>query len=92
MRTPRRMRRRGAGRALLVHLIDQARQRGYTRLSLETGSQPPFRPAQVLYESFGFTVCGPFADYTLDPHSVFMTLELASANGVNREHAGLRTS
>jgi len=74
----RRLRRRGAGRALLVHLIDQARQRGYTRLSLETGSQPPFRPAQTLYESFGFTVCGPFADYTLDPNSVFMTLELAS--------------
>ena len=78
MRTPRRLRRRGAGRALLVHLIDQARQRGYTRLSLETGSQPPFRPAQTLYESFGFTVCGPFADYTLDPNSVFMTLSLAN--------------
>ena len=78
MRTPRRLRRRGAGRALLVHLIDQARQRGYTRLSLETGSQPPFGPAQTLYESFGFKVCGPFADYTLDPNSVFMTLELAS--------------
>ncbi|MFM8769390.1 MAG: GNAT family N-acetyltransferase [Rubrivivax sp.] len=78
MRTPRRLRRRGAGRALLVHLIDQARKRGYTRLNLETGSQPPFLPAQRLYESFGFTVCGPFADYTLDPNSVFMTLELAS--------------
>jgi putative acetyltransferase len=64
---------------MLAHLIAHARQHGYTRLSLETGSQAPFRPAQVLYESFGFTVCGPFADYTLDPHSVFMTLELASA-------------
>ena len=79
MRTPRRLRRRGTGRAMLAHLIAHARQHGYTRLSLETGSQPPFRPAQVLYESFGFTTCGPFADYTLDPHSVFMTLELASA-------------
>ncbi|MDF2919794.1 MAG: hypothetical protein K0S70_4011, partial [Microbacterium sp.] len=29
-----------------------------------------------LYESEGFTTCGPFADYALDPFSVFMTREL----------------
>jgi putative acetyltransferase len=78
MRTPANRRRRGAGRALLVHIIEEARRRGYERLSLETGSQDAFKPAQRLYESFGFTVCGPFADYVLDPNSVFMTRSLCS--------------
>ena len=76
MRTPNAMRRRGAGRAILVHIIDEARRRGYRRLSLETGSQDGFHPAQKLYQSAGFAYCGPFADYTDDPNSVFMTLEL----------------
>lgn len=76
MRTPRALRRRGAGRALLAHLIAHARGRGFQRLSLETGTMEPFKPAQLLYETFGFAYCGPFGDYTLDPHSVFMTLAL----------------
>jgi putative acetyltransferase len=76
MRTPRALRRRGAGRALLAHIIGVARERGYKRLSLETGSPAAFVPAQRLYESFGFTYCGPFGDYRLDPYSVFMTLRL----------------
>lgn len=73
MRTPARLRRRGAGRAVLAHIIDQARMRGYARLSLETGSTDAFRPAQRLYESFGFTYCGPFGPYREHPHSLFMT-------------------
>jgi len=76
MRTPQTLRRRGAGRALLAHIIQEARGRGYRRLSLETGTVDAFRPAQQLYSSFGFQDCGPFADYHLDPHSVFMTLTL----------------
>lgn len=76
MRTPQTLRRRGAGRALLAHIIQEARSRGYRRLSLETGTVDAFRPAQQLYSSFGFQDCGPFADYRLDPHSVFMTLTL----------------
>ena len=76
MRTPKSLRRRGAGRAVLVHIVAEARSRGYQRLSLETGSHEAFKPAQKLYESFGFTFCGPFGDYTADPNSVFMTLEL----------------
>lgn len=76
MRTPQTLRRRGAGRALLAHIIQEARGRGYRRLSLETGTVDAFRPAQQLYSSFGFQDCGPFADYRLDPHSVFMTLTL----------------
>lgn len=76
MRTPTAIRRRGAGRALLAHIVETARSRGYARLSLETGPGDAFQPAQQLYESFGFTRCGPFANYAEDPHSVFMTLAL----------------
>ena len=76
MRTPERLRRRGAGRAVLAHIVEQARRRGYARVSLETGATAPFEPARHLYESCGFSYCGPFASYTNDPHSVFMTREL----------------
>src|SRR5262245_56269461 len=76
MRTPLSLRRRGAGRAVLAHIIAVARQRGYKRLSLETGSMEAFIPAQRLYESFGFSYCEPFGAYGPDPNSVFMTLAL----------------
>lgn len=79
IRTPQAQRRRGAGRLMLAHLLDQSRQRGYERVSLETGSMEAFQPARSLYESFGFEYCGPFGDYELDPHSVFMTLSLRVA-------------
>jgi putative acetyltransferase len=77
MRTPNALRRRGAGRALLAHIVKVARERGYRRLYLETGSMDSFRPAQQLYESAGFVACDPFGDYKEDRHSVFMTLRLS---------------
>ena len=76
MRTPAAARRRGAGRAMLAYILAEARARGYKRLSLETGSMDAFLPAQRLYESVGFTPCGPFGDYRPDPNSLFMTLAL----------------
>ncbi|MGC1172991.1 GNAT family N-acetyltransferase [Polaromonas sp.] len=76
MRTPQALRRRGAGRAVLAHIISVAEDRGYRRLSLETGSIDAFVPAQKLYASFGFSTCGPFGSYVEDPHSVFMSREL----------------
>lgn len=76
MRTPSAQRRTGAGRAVLMHIIAAAKSRGYERLSLETGTHAAFLPAHRLYESAGFTICGPFGDYAEDPHSVFMTLKL----------------
>jgi putative acetyltransferase len=76
MRTPKALRGRGAGRLILTHIIAEARQRGYARLSLETGPAATFAAAHKLYVSAGFRHCGPFGDYGLDPHSVFMTLEL----------------
>jgi len=76
MRTASAQRRKGAARAMLAHIVAVARNRAYTALSLETGSMDAFAPARRLYEGFGFTYCGPFADYTQDPNSVFMTLRL----------------
>jgi putative acetyltransferase len=76
MRTPAARRRAGAGRALLMHILAQAKARGYTHLYLETGATAAFTPAQTLYQSAGFTVCGPFADYLEDPHSMFMVKQL----------------
>ncbi len=76
MRTAAAHLRQGVAAAMLRHLLAEARRRGYARVSLETGSQPPFEPARRLYASFGFEPCAPFADYVEDPNSVFMTLAL----------------
>lgn len=76
MRTPAALRGKGAGRAILIHIIEIAKARSYERLSLETGSMKAFKPAQRLYESFGFQYCGPFDNYVDDPNSVFMSLNL----------------
>lgn len=67
---------RGVGRALLDHILDVARSRGYQRLSLETGRGEPFAAAVHLYERAGFTECGPFADYEPSEFSRFFTLSL----------------
>ena len=76
MRTTTESRGTGVGSALLVHLIAEARARGYSRLSLETGTQDYFEPAHVLYARHGFVATGPFADYTHDPNSAYFTLVL----------------
>jgi len=76
MRTSRAHRRRGVARAVLSHIIREARMRSYERLSLETGSMKAFEPAQRLYENSGFTYCPPFGKYVEDPNSVFMTMRL----------------
>jgi len=76
MYTAQSVRGRGAGSAMLRHIIATARVSGMSRLSLETGSWEYFRPAHALYRSHGFVECPPFADYVLDPNSVFMSLDL----------------
>ncbi|MEV6427185.1 GNAT family N-acetyltransferase [Nocardia sp. NPDC051463] len=67
---------RGVAAHLLDHIITTARARGYRRLSLETGASDFYGPAQRLYARNGFERCAPFADYTDDPHSVYMTRTL----------------
>jgi len=76
MHTAAAMRGRGAGRAMLRHIIAVARAGGISRLSLETGSWDYFRPAHALYRSHGFQECPPFAGYVPDPNSIFMSLDL----------------
>lgn len=76
MRTPSTLRRTGAGRALLNHTIEVARNRKYRALYLETGRQTEFLPAQTLYRSAGFTLCGPFGNYRENGNSVFMSMSL----------------
>ncbi|HEV2915288.1 MAG TPA: GNAT family N-acetyltransferase [Pyrinomonadaceae bacterium] len=76
MRTSSSHLRKGVAKNLLNHILEEARRRGYGRLSLETGSMEAFEPARQLYANFGFTYCEPFADYVEDPYSVFMTREL----------------
>ena len=65
--------RKGVARAILRHIESAASAKGITRISLETGTPAPFVAAQKLYASEGYTECGPFADYVLDPYSLFMT-------------------
>jgi len=97
MRTSARHLRKGVARTLLDYIVDEVRRRGYRRLSLETGSMEAFEPAHRLYESFGFTYCGPFADYAEDPNSVFLTKDLsdrsadATQSGRTHAHPGART-
>ena len=70
--------RRGQGLAdrMLDRLLDEARSCGMTRVSLETGSQPPFAAARAFYTRHGFTLCPPFEGYVEDANSVFMTREV----------------
>lgn len=76
MHTAEEARGRGIARALLAHLVDAARARGFRRLSLETGAQDAFAPARALYASAGFEPCEAFGSYAPSPNSAYMTLPL----------------
>lgn len=80
MRTPANLRRQGAGKALIQHILQVSRQRGYRDIFLETGNHPHFIPAQALYRRIGFRECGPFGDYKENGFSVFMSLHLSGQN------------
>lgn len=68
--------RQGVGEAILLHLMAEARARGYARLSLETGRPEPFRAARTLYAKHGFAECPPFGDYVSDDFSLCMSRAL----------------
>jgi putative acetyltransferase len=76
MRTAAAARGRGVATLLLQHILDEARTRNFERIYLETGTEDYFAPARRLYGRHGFSECPPFADYVLDPNSVFMALHL----------------
>lgn len=67
---------KGVGRAVLMHIMAEARVRKYAHLWLETGRAAAFAPALKLYESAGFVRCGPFGSYSEDTFSIFMTRAL----------------
>jgi putative acetyltransferase len=81
MHTAQAARGRGIGRAVVQHLIAVARERGFRRLSLETGAGPQFAPARRLYAAVGFVPCEPFAGYVESPNSSYMTLALDGSSG-----------
>ena len=76
MRAAPEYRGKGVGETLLLHLIAEARARGYTWLGLETGRPEPFAPARKLYEKHGFAECPAFGDYVSDEFSLCMSREL----------------
>jgi putative acetyltransferase len=83
MHTAEAARGQGIGRAMLDHLVDFAREEGYRRVSIETGSGPAFAPARRLYASASFEPCGPFADYGPRPTAAYMTLSLDGTGSVS---------
>ena len=64
--------RRGAGALVLDHLIEVARERGYQRLSLETGTGPAFEAAVALYRRYGFASGEAFGAYTASDFNQFL--------------------
>jgi putative acetyltransferase len=80
MHTVEEVRRQGVGRALVAHVLEVARDRGYRRVSLETGNFPAFAPARALYGLCGFTSCGPYGPYVGSETSSCMTISLDIAS------------
>jgi putative acetyltransferase len=76
MRTDPAHLRKGVGAALLEHIITTARERGYHRLSLETGSGPSFEPALAMYRKRGFVNGEAFGDYQPSAFNQFLHLKL----------------
>lgn len=76
MRTHPDQLRAGVGAAILERIIVEARGRGLSRLSLETGRGPAFEAALAMYEKRGFRFGAAFADYESSDFNQFMHMEL----------------
>jgi putative acetyltransferase len=85
MHTSEAARGRGVGRAMVDRLLAVAVDHGYQRVSLETGTGNAFAPARSLYTKIGFEPCAPFGEYTVNPHSACMTIDLAETAGGRRQ-------
>jgi len=68
--------RKGVASRLLEEILAEAKGRDYKIISLETGTHKAFLPAVEMYRKYGFVECGPFGEYTLDPHSCFFSKRL----------------
>ncbi|WP_444928814.1 GNAT family N-acetyltransferase [Microbulbifer sp. SSSA002] len=76
MKTDSRFLRKGVARALLERILEEAKQRKYKEIKLETGRTEAFAPAIALYRRYGFEDCEPFNNYTNDPFSLFLGKKL----------------
>jgi len=76
MRATPHYRGKGAGEAILIHLVEEAKRRGYDWLGLETGRPAAYIPAQNLYRKHGFAPCEDFGDYVGDDFSMCMSRAL----------------
>jgi len=64
---------KGIGKAMVAHIENFAKDQGIKRISLETGSSEPFKPARELYKSLGYEECEAFGGYILSEHNTCMT-------------------
>jgi len=76
MRTDPAHLRQGVAAALLDYILGVAKERGYRRLSLETGFGPSFDPALALYRKNGFVDGEPFGGYEVTSFNLFLHLDL----------------
>ena len=76
IRVANKFRKNGMGQKIISHLIDQAKQIGIKKLSIETGSGEFFTPARKLFKKFGFKECKPFAHYKEDTNSCYYSLNI----------------
>ncbi|MEM9756907.1 MAG: GNAT family N-acetyltransferase [Pseudomonadota bacterium] len=64
----------GAGRALMDHLIADARTLGFRRIVMDTGAE--MATAQALYDSLGFRRRGPFEKMSADTEALLVFYEM----------------
>lgn len=73
MHTLAKSRGKGIGKAIVAHIEEFAKANGVKRISLETGTKEPFRPARDLYKSLGYEECEAFGEYVLSEDNTCMT-------------------
>ena len=66
-------RKKGYGIKVINHLIYEAQKLNIKKLSIETGAGDFFIPARKLFDKCGFKICRPFAHYSEDINSIYLT-------------------
>tara|TARA_Y100000996_G_scaffold256682_1_gene202021 strand:+ start:218 stop:685 length:468 start_codon:yes stop_codon:yes gene_type:complete len=66
-------RKKGYGIKVINHLIYEAQKLNIKKLSIETGAGDFFIPARKLFDKCGFEICEPFAHYSKDINSIYLT-------------------
>tara|TARA_Y200000002_G_C22558791_1_gene611533 strand:+ start:271 stop:726 length:456 start_codon:yes stop_codon:yes gene_type:complete len=76
IRVVNKFRKQKFGEKIINHLINESKQIGIKKLSVETGAGDFFIPARKLFKSLGFKECAPFAHYKEDPNSCYYSLNI----------------